>query len=341
MYIAAKVGKPESYVKGRLFLTNLTDAAAKAYRKGELPDSFAVVIAKLSPANQAETIKYVKNDYRDVDLNDLKTFIQDKFSNPLAFQPWLKDAAVAKAVGPCKECPPNREDLFGKSKDGQCTDLKCWRRKMAAYIASVKEAQPYLALVSSNYGKPETPWAIGKSDYHEVEGKKDHCDFMQDALVIEGDGIGKTLKICASTECEDHHPQRTEYTQSPKEKERRKKEQEKEVAKRQKFDDAIGEALEKVAWPLSAKHLDALLDITLGSMGTNSLMPILKRHGLKAEVTLHSAAHYKTRDCAGPLRKFSELHGNDSKLAMIFELHLGSYNSYSDTAEMIKRIPKL
>ena len=83
----------------------------------------------------------------------------------LTFQPWLKDMEIAKAVGPCKECPPTRTDLFGTLNDGQCTDVKCWRRKMAAFIAINEDKEPDLAFVTKSYGEPQTPWAASRSDY--------------------------------------------------------------------------------------------------------------------------------------------------------------------------------
>jgi len=56
------------------------------------------------------------------------------------FQPWLKDMEIAKAGGPCKECPATRADLFG-TLNGQRTDVKCWRRKMGAFIAINKDKE--------------------------------------------------------------------------------------------------------------------------------------------------------------------------------------------------------
>lgn len=332
--VAVRVGKTEAYVKGRLFLTNLTDQTAKAYRTGEIPDTFAVVIAKLAPAAQNATLKHLKESYGDVSLDSLKDFIVREFSNPLGYQPWIT-FGLAGVVGPCKECPPNREDLFGKQKDGQCTDLKCWRRKMAAFIAWKKEQEPDLALVTKSYGKPETPWAISRSDYEMLGSKKEHCDFAQKALVVEGEDIGTTVWICAAKECKDHHAERTDYAKSPKEKEKRKKEREKEVAKEAKFNATVTAALEKVKWPLHPEMLDTLLDIALADTGTSFLMPICKRHALKADKTKEG------RDYKAPLRRLADEGGKDGKLRMLFELHLPTYGVYGDDKALAKTVAKL
>ena len=69
-------------------------------------------------------------------------------------------------------------------------------------------------------------------------------------------------------------------------------------------------------------------------------MPIVKRHGLKPEVTEHPN-NYKERDYEAPLRKMAEKAGKDGKLRMIFELLLPTYFMHGDDKEMKKRIAKL
>lgn len=337
--VAAKVGKSETYVRNRLFLTNLAEPAAKAYRSGQISDSFAVVIARLAPAAQTTTLKYLKDSYGDVDLEDLKRFITRQFYDPLAFQPWLKDEAVAKIVGPCKECPPTREDLFGKVKEGQCTDLRCWGRKMKAYLAWRKEQEPELALVTTAYGKAESEGVLSQSNYEMLSTKKkEHCDFAQKALVVEGENIGTTVWICADGNCKDHHASHRDYAPSAKEKEKRKKEREREAAKKDKFDSSVLKALDKVKWPLSEKHLDALLDVTFGHVGTSFQMPVAKRHALQADKK--KTSYGMNRDYEAPLRRLADEGGKDAKLRLIFELLLPTYNRYGDSKELDKRISK-
>lgn len=323
--VAVKVGKSETYVRQRLFLTNLSKKAAKAYRAGELPDSFAAALARLVATAQDETLKWVSGQWRDITLEELNRHITQEYSNPLKFQPWLTDADVAKAVGPCKECPPNRESLFGKVKEGfQCTDLRCWRRKMAAFVAYKKETEPELALVSEQYGESEAPWAMSAGDYELIESKKDRCDYAQKALVVDGEDIGKTVTICAAKECPDHGDQHTDYQQSPEEKERRKKEREKERVNKQKEDAAILAAIQRLTWPLSEKHLDELFELTFMRCSTSFQMPVTRRHGLKADVKKNGS--YTMRDYEAPLRRFAEEGGKSGKLRMIFELLLPNYS---------------
>jgi hypothetical protein len=224
--------------------------------------------------------------------------------------------------------------LFGQVKVGQCTDLKCWRRKVAAYIAWMKEQQPELALVSESYGKPENSAAMSRSNYELLESKKEWCDFKQDALVIEGDDIGKVVRICASMDCKDHHAQHTEYAPSPKEKERRKKEREREAAKKATSDARFSEALQKLKW--NTKTLDLTLDLLLGRWGgTMVLRPIAKRRGIEPKVTKNE--HYTERDYNAPIKAAVAKMDDADKVRFMLELIVeGSYAGEETRKKVIK-----
>jgi hypothetical protein len=68
-------------------------------------------------------------------------------------------------------------------------------------------------------------------------------------------------------------------------------------------------------------------------------MPIVKRHGLKADVQKHK--DYSTRDYEAPLARLAEEGGKDGKLRMVFELLLPLYNNHGDDKELYQRISKL
>lgn len=343
--IAARVAKSETYVRDRLFLTNLTEAVGNAFRKGTVTMLQAALIARLTPAEQKQALEYVRDAERYGDKvapEDLKRWITEKFYQPLAYQPWLNDAEIAKLVGPCKYCPPNRPSLFGAVKEGQCTDLRCWGNKMAAYIKWRLDDDEGLVMVSKAYGAPNMKGAISKSDYTGLSiRKKDHCDFAEQGIVVEGADIGTTVWLCRSTACKQHHADHSDrgYATSPKEREMRKKERERDEAKREKFDASIAAALEEVKWPLSEKHLDALLDLMFDNRGTSLQMPIVKRHGLKPDKK--KGSYGVVRDYAAPLRRLAEDAGKDGKLRMIFEFLLPTYFSHADSSELNKRISKL
>ena len=337
--VALRVGKSDTYVRGRLFLTNLIESAAKKYRHGEFTDGHAVLVARLTPDEQKAAVKYLDGEDGTATVGNLKEWIEDKFYHPLAFQPWMKDEAVAKIVGPCKSCPPNRPSLFGAVKEGQCTDLRCWGNKMAAYIKWRADNDDALVMVSRSYGTPNMKGAVGRSDYTGLgTKKKDHCDFAEQGILVEGPDIGTTIWLCRDEDCKTHRPGHSNsgYATSPKEQAKRKKERELQESARQKFDATIEAAVAKVNFPLSEKHLDALFDIAFDFTSVSFVMPIVRRHGLKADKTKDGRRDYKA-----PLRRLAEEGGKDGKLRIVFELLLPTYNSFSDASEMKKGIAKL
>jgi len=282
--IAAKVGKSESYIRQRLFLTNLSEKVAGAYRKGKFTDGHAVLIAKLSPNDQAAALKHISDGWEMPTVKELKEWIETEFYHPLASQPWLKDEKAMEAVGECQECPPNRSSLFGSVKEGSCTDLKCWTRKMGRYIdykiALAKEQGLDMPKVSKEYGGV-SKGVLSKGDYTGLSfKKKDHCDHAQKAIVAEGPDRGTEIWICASAECKKHgKTHSTPYRQTPEEKERRKKEQAKEAAKKEKEDKEILAVLENIQFTQSAQILDILLELVLVRNGEQYTKPVCKRHG--------------------------------------------------------------
>jgi len=282
--IAAKVGKPEGYIRQRLFLTNLSAKPAAAYRAGKIVDGIAVLIAKLSAGDQVAALKEVTESYRPVSVKDLKVWIEEHIYSPISRQPWLGDEKMEKIVGLCVECKPASTSLFGEVKAGACTDLKCWKRKMDNYV-NYRAKEEKLTKVSGEYSNP-AKGILSKSEY-DVIGKhaKDRCKSVHGAIVAQGATIGDTFDICSNKKCEVHHS-RTNYEQSPKEREARLAEQKKEKDKSAKLEQQIVSGLKKIAWPVEEKTLDILIELLVKGNGTTVTRPICKRHGWKAEKTV-------------------------------------------------------
>lgn len=327
--IAVKVGKSKDYIRQRLFLTNLNEKSAKAYREGKITDGHAVLIAKLSPNDQSKAMKYLRDEWALPPVQEFKKWIEQEFYHPLAFQPWLKDKEVNKAVGKCIECPPNKNSLFGDIKEGACVDLKCWGRKMGKYVdyqvAKAKEQGIELLKVSKEYsyspqGKADAG-ILTANDYTLVSfKKKKRCEYAQKAIVAVGSGIGTFLWICASSDCPEHHPQHADYSLSPKEKERRRKEVKKQKAKREKEEESIVKALEKIKWPLNKKTLDTMFELVLNGQGTTVLRPVAKRFEITAKkVTKYD---YTSYDWEIPIREAAKKMSNAEKLRFIIGVML-------------------
>lgn len=289
--VAAKVGKSESYIRQRLFLTNLVDKPAAAYRSGKITDGHAVLIAKLSAGDQESTLKELLSYNVTPNAKWLKEWIEENIYSPISRQPWLGKKELEAIVGPCVECKPVSASLFRPVKAGACNDLKCWKRKMDAYV-KYRAKKDHMTKVSDEYSNPEKG-VLSKSDYV-VIGKKDkRCDSIHPAIIAQGAGIGKEIKeICSNRKCEIHHGSRSTYEQTPEEKEARKKELKKEREEAQKLEKQIVEVLDRIVWPIEDKFADVLLELVIQSEGTSIARTICKRHGWKSKDESELAGTY-------------------------------------------------
>jgi ParB family chromosome partitioning protein len=276
--ISAKVGKPEPYVKQRLFLTNLELKPAEAYRSGKILDGHAVLIARLSAGDQLKAL--VEATRWGITVKDLKEWIEEQIYSPLEKQPWLKSPEAP--VGKCVECKPNRMSLFGDVKEGACTDLKCWSRKLAAYVAWRGKAGK-LVRVSDEYGDV-AKGVLSKSKFIQVpKSGKNRCKFAQGAIVVEGGDICAEFDVCINEKCPTHRRLRSEYGNiTPEEQEKRQEERKKEIekAKKDKADLLVrlNKALKKVKWPLDEKQFEALMELVFETIGVSVWRSIAKRH---------------------------------------------------------------
>lgn len=260
--VAIKVGKSESHVHNRVMLCNLVAEAKKAYRDGLINDGHAVEIAKLVPGtDQTQTLTEVKrrtSQGYSYAVKDLQAWIERAFYNEMAIQPWLKEKEALAAVGVCKECPPETNTLFGEVKEGACTALKCYKRKMEKFINWMKEKNPGLVLLT------DSPWGgrgvLGKNDYKKCVKESKGA---RPALNVEGKAKGQMIYIKVE---EKELPANA---MTPEEKQKRddlkvkeeaaeKKREEAEMAKENK---KMEEFLKKITWPLKEKHLDGLFAV--------------------------------------------------------------------------------
>ena len=156
------------YVRGRLVLTNLGEKLAKHYRAGKIGDAAASLVARLAKMDQDKVMKELDRHWDgSMDFEDCKVWIENNIWSPIERQPWLVNERLMKIVGPCKECQPNVATLFGPVKEGACTSLACWERKMTAYIGHL--AGQGAVKTSDHYG--ETPKGIFRNGQFSECGK--------------------------------------------------------------------------------------------------------------------------------------------------------------------------
>jgi ParB family transcriptional regulator, chromosome partitioning protein len=350
--VAVKVGKPEAYVRQRLFLTNLVSKGRELYRKGGIKDTIAYELARLSPSDQELAFKKLLDaPYRWENIRIFREWIAEHVNTDLAFQPWITDKATEKAVGPCTDCPPNRPTLFGAVKEGQCVSRKCWAMKMERYVAWLREKDPKLVAVTLEYG--EAPKGVlSRSKYEEIPKLstkgKDGCKQARAAIVVQGKRVGKMILICVSPECKKHGYARYDYESNPEEKKKQREKAKKERRiKEKKYEmdrSALIESLGRLTLPLSQKHLDALFDFTIYRCGGSFQQPVCKLFGLEVIKTKRRRWDNRiewARDYEATLRKFADT--NEKKVQVVFALlmpepSLNSYDNGKSLKEALRKI---
>ncbi|MCX6785943.1 MAG: ParB/RepB/Spo0J family partition protein [Candidatus Komeilibacteria bacterium] len=330
--IAAKVGKSESYVKQRLFLTNLESKPADAYRSGKINDGHAVLIAQLSNDDQLKALNECVDRWgRGMSVKDLKDWIHDHIYSTLENQPWLKSKELMAAVGPCKECEPTRASLFGEVKEGACTNLKCWERKMTAYIEHRKQ-ESKLTKISSEYSQP-AKGCLSKSEYAVIAAKgKDKCESAHGAIFAEGDDLGKEILICSNKDCKTHGRSHSEYRLSPAEEKKRKadllKEKENEKKKIERNNKATADLLKTIKWPIDSKMLNTLFGLAMFHSGTDQYRPIVKRRGWEVPRTKTQYQPNGYLDYDRCVRENAAKLDDTEKLRLTIEVLMPSYDSW-------------
>jgi ParB family chromosome partitioning protein len=316
--VAIAVGKSEGYVRDRIFLTNLVPAAQKKYRAGEILDGHAVLIAKLSENDQEKALDYATDEWDKPTVADLKKWIEREYYSPMERQPWLKDKSFMVAHKHAKNCQPDSVALFmdySGVKAGACTDLDCWTAHMEAWIA--QRVETGRVRISSNYGR--TKGVFDSGQWQSAVGKKSDCKLSVPAIYAGGTEIGKETQVCVDATCKKHwgssKPSGIRKL-TDTEKAERKKQKEEEEAHEAKEEKQLMDAIVRVKYPLSEKHLGALLKVLIDGEAINSeeVDAVIRRMGLKTE---EGSWH-------GPeiLEKAAKKMTSTEQLQLIFELLL-------------------
>jgi ParB/RepB/Spo0J family partition protein len=152
-----KVGKSKAYVYARLKLLALCKAAREAFYAGKLTPSTALLIARIPDQDlQNKALKDITTPRKTFDgpgepmsVREAAKHIQDEYMLRLSSAGFKTEDAtllpVAGACGPCAKRTGNQPELFGDVKGADvCTDLVCFRKKIAAHaeraIAAAKDS---------------------------------------------------------------------------------------------------------------------------------------------------------------------------------------------------------
>lgn len=293
--VAAKVGKSEKYVRNRMILTNLTDALQKKLRAGSLPLVNAVEFARLSHEGQTQVMKYLERSvYNSVacDLKMLRKHIAEQTFNELRKSPpWENDEAMKVEISRVLGVDIDKETastLFGEKAMDRIENPADYARAMSAYIELTKrkyaaDGKP-LTLVSDNYST-RIAGVKGRGEYETDRVKG--CKSLHDGLIVEGDGIGKIIKICTNKACKPHHPYQYERADNPKDEAKRKAQRKAQIAaekkKKEREAKLMAKAVAKMASPMPPKQIETLLGLAIKRAHYDTLRVVAKRRELEGK----------------------------------------------------------
>jgi len=311
--IAARAGKSEAYVQGRIKLADLIPPVAEAFLKDTITIGHALLIAKLPDSQQQEAFNAAfrgmwtseGNQQVLIPVRELAAWIESNILLQLASAPFDKqDEALVPAAGSCANCPKRtgfNKLLFADVRKDSCTDPQCFRSKIDAHVSKTLEAKPQLVQISSAWNTREGA-PLGRNRYVELEIKKAKtngtgsksapyqkpCEKMTEAVVMDGGRRGELVKVCADLSCRVHHPDTPSPDQIAKERaeERKRIEKNKQAITTRHY--VLAKVLERVSVPLKKADLLTLAQYTIANLSYNQVPALAKRHKIETAKTTKS-----------------------------------------------------
>jgi len=313
-HIAARAGKSEAYIYGRLKLADLIPPVDEAFLKDQVSIGHALLIAKLQASQQQEAFAAAfrgmwtseGNSQVLIPVRELAAWIESNILLQLASVPFdRQDETLVPAAGSCVNCAKRtgfNKLLFADVRKDSCTDPDCFRAKVDAHIAKTMEKKPELVQISSAWSTREGA-PLGRNRYVELQIKKPKangsaakqpamqkpCEKMTEAIVMDGGNRGQTVKVCADPACRVHHPN----TPSPQQVERERAEERKRIEKEKLAittrHRVLATILERVSAPLKKADLLAVAHYLIGHLSYNQVPALAKRHKVEAKKDSASA----------------------------------------------------
>jgi ParB family chromosome partitioning protein len=230
--LAERVGRSESYIAKRLALSKLIEPAKQAFTENRIQLGHAILLARLQPDDQkcamekglwkrAEVWNVAKGRFEKVvpdacSVSELDGWIRDNIYLNLSSAAWRKDDATLLAgAGACISCAKRTGAnglLFDDmSKGDMCLDAACFAQKRDNHLIQVEKAAeekgaPLLRISRDSYRvDAKADKLLANGAYCVVEGKNDHCEHMEKALIAAGSrDVGKLVDVCRTKACKKH-----------------------------------------------------------------------------------------------------------------------------------------
>src|SRR6202790_1804733 len=181
--IAARTGKSDAYVYGRIRLADLIPPVAEAFLKDQISIGHSLLIAKLPAAQQQEAFTAAfrgmwtseGNTQVLIPVRELAAWIEANILLQLASVSFDKqDETLVPEAGSCANCPKRtgfKKLLFAEVRQDSCLDPQCFRHKLDVHISKTLESKPKLVQISSAWNSREGA-PLGRNHYVELQIKK-------------------------------------------------------------------------------------------------------------------------------------------------------------------------
>jgi ParB family transcriptional regulator, chromosome partitioning protein len=212
--LAARTGKSITFVIQRLKLIDLIPEVADEFQKGNITNSHALQLARLTPAQQKVALPNCfenvwldeKKNRRLVTAAQFASYIEKNITLELSKAPFAReDETLCPEAGACLNCAKRsgfNTLLFPDVKNDSCFDGACYGKKLNRFIATSNLVQ----LAGDYRPVPEGSQALARNQYTVVK-EGEECDYATKGIVSTGSSLGSILTVCTSTKCQTHHPQ--------------------------------------------------------------------------------------------------------------------------------------
>ena len=307
-HIAARAGKSEAYIYGRLKLADLIPPVAEAFLKDEITIGHSLLIAKLQASQQQEAFAAAfrgmwtseGNSQVLIPVRELAAWIESNILLQLASVPFEKqDETLVPTAGSCVNCPKRtgfNKLLFADVRKDSCTDPQCFRAKVDAHIAKTMQKKPELVQISSAWNTREGA-PLGRNRYVELQIQKAKangsaakqppaqkpCEKMTEAIVMDGGNRGQIVKVCADPNCRVHLVERPSPQRLQRDRAQERKRIEKEKVAITARHRILAAILERVSVPMKKADLLTVAQHVLSAVAYNRITLLAKRHKLEVD----------------------------------------------------------
>jgi ParB family chromosome partitioning protein len=280
--LAEKTGKSDSLIYTRLALVQLIPEVAEAFQEERITASHANLIARLPQESQKEAFTQCwRKDWQDnephlLPAKYLSAWIANNVYLPLDEAPFdREDNTLNPSAGACVNCPRcsgYNTSLFADLAGDQCLDATCYHAKLTEHVNREVAARPDLVQIETAHRNPKERPAgtLSPNEYTEISSPEDenedaepvtYCQSSKSAIVVYGEGAGRTRTVCTDPDCPVHHPRRV--IQIDPGAEARQREHEKEQARRTRLlkrrADSFNRILDTAPATFTAPQLRVLL----------------------------------------------------------------------------------